>query len=65
MAVGDTAHLLRFCHAHDNTGARDDCAYTDPIATGMHAMLAGNLWGTCFPQWNGDDGVARFDLTFA
>eukprot|EP00041_Stephanoeca_diplocostata_P021019 m.481245 g.481245 ORF g.481245 m.481245 type:complete len:1000 (-) comp21715_c0_seq8:54-3053(-) len=65
VAVGDTAHLLRFCHAHDNTGARDDCTYTDPVATGMHAMLAGNLWGTCFPQWNGDDGVARFQLTLA
>ena len=30
---------------------------------GLHVCLFNNLWGTNFPQWNGDDLRFRFRLT--
>jgi hypothetical protein len=48
VSPGDTEHMLRY---------NDD--QPDP-AGGMHFNLQNNLWGTAFPQWYDDDGVARF-----
>jgi len=29
----------------------------------MHFNLLNNLWGTAFPQWQGDDTRFRFQLS--
>lgn len=51
IAPGDTKHLLRF---------NDELP--DIINGGMHSNIMNNLWGTSFPQWYDDDGLARFRL---
>ena len=44
-------------------GITDACAdAVDPLNGGIHANLYNNLWGTAFPQWYDDDGVARFQI---
>lgn len=53
VSPGDREHLLRY---------NDDAV---PASGGMHAVLASNLWGTAFPQWIWNDGLARFQLNFA
>jgi len=50
VAPGDINHLLRY---NDELPAPEG---------GMHANLHNNLWGTAFPQWYDDNGVARFRL---
>ena len=51
LSPGDTAHLLRY---------NDE--QPDAVRGGMHFNLHNNLWGTAFPQWYGDDGLARFKI---
>lgn len=51
VSPGDTAHLLHY----------DGEALPD-MAGGMHAALHGNLWGTAFPQWFGEDAAFRFSV---
>eukprot|EP00932_Pfiesteria_piscicida_P016321 SRR837773.3250.p1 GENE.SRR837773.3250~~SRR837773.3250.p1 ORF type:complete len:221 (-),score=65.49 SRR837773.3250:84-716(-) len=51
VCPGDRDHMLRYT---------DD--QPDALGGGMHFNLHNNLWGTAFPQWYGDDGVARFSL---
>jgi len=50
VSPGDINHLLRY---------NDD---KPDVHGGMHFNLHNNLWGTAFPQWYGDDGLARFSL---
>lgn len=63
VAPGDINHLLRFCRGSFSPGGiTDACAdKVDPL-NGVHANLYNNLWGTAFPQWYDDDGVARFQV---
>ena len=51
LSPGDTAHLLRY---------NDE--QPDAVLGGMHINLHNNLWGTAFPQWYSDDGLARFQV---
>ena len=51
VAPGDAEHLLWY----------DGYAQPD-LAGGFHFNLWNNVWGTAFPQWYGDNGVARFAL---
>ena len=66
LAPGDIDHLLRFCRGSLAPGGiTDACADADKmnvVAGGVHANLYNNLWGTAFPQWYDDDGVARFSV---
>ena len=64
LAPGDIDHLLRFCRGSFSPGGiTDACAdVVDPLNGGIHANLYNNLWGTAFPQWYDDDGVARFQI---
>ena len=64
VAPGDINHLLRFCRGSFSPGGiTDACAdEIDPLNGGVHANLYNNLWGTAFPQWYDDDGVARFEI---
>ena len=66
LAPGDIDHLLRFCRGTLSPGGiTDACADADKmdvVQGGIHANLLNNLWGTAFPQWYDDDGVARFQI---
>eukprot|EP01051_Picozoa_sp_SAG22_P005795 SAG22_NODE_357_length_11761_cov_2.572115_2_plen_431_part_00 len=64
LAPGDIDHLLRFCRGSLSPGGiTDGCAdRVDPLNGGVHANLYNNLWGTAFPQWYDDDGMARFQV---
>jgi hypothetical protein len=64
LAPGDIHHLLRFCRGSLSPGGvTDACAdVVDPVVGGIHANLHNNLWGTAFPQWYDDDGLARFQV---
>ena len=53
-------------HTSAGAGITDACAdKVDPLNGGVHANLYNNLWGTAFPQWYDDDGVARFQVHMA
>lgn len=64
LAPGDIHHLLRFCRGTLSPGGiTDACADAiDPVRGGVHANLFNNLWGTAFPQWYDDNGLARFQI---
>lgn len=53
VAPGGIHNLLRYS---------ENGTQPDPVGRGMHANLHNNLWGTAFPQWYDDDGIARFQL---
>ena len=51
VAPGDSDHLLWY----------DGLAQPD-LTGGWHFCVHNNVWGTAFPQWYSDDGIARFLL---
>ena len=51
VAPGDSEHLLWY----------DGLTQPD-LTGGWHFNVWNNVWGTAFPQWYGDDGIARFIL---
>jgi hypothetical protein len=51
VSPGDTDHMLRY-----------NAERLDSLRGGMHYNLHNNLWGTAFPQWYSDNGLARFQI---
>ena len=51
VSPGDTNHMLRY-----------NAERLDSLHGGMHFNLHNNLWGTAFPQWYSDNGLARFKV---
>ncbi len=43
-------HLLRY----------DGTTQPDTTHAGLNFVVETNTWGTAFPQWYSDDGLARF-----
>ena len=53
VSPGDIHHLLQYSENNTQPHA---------LSGGMHANLYNNLWGTAFPQYYDDDGLARFQV---
>ena len=53
VSPGDIDHLLNF-----------DGMTQPNMEGGWHFNLYNNLWGTAFPQWNDENGVAEFTIEF-